>query len=521
MDTGAQGGTDTGDDSVGGGTGLTDSGQDTGATGSGTTDSYDSDGDERSTDTGRSSGGGSQTERVTSGVDAVTSGISNVVDNSIDAGQDAFRTVESNVNRVGDTLPGRTGEAFVAGATLAAVPEPTPVTEVSGAAIAGSAALVGGGVLASRALRNRDGSEVGVGERVRNELEIGQSRQDVSEVGVGGGVGSTTEVPPGRTGRMTSEVGLGSTTTVSELEVGEGDDQPTGPTINVAEQLGIGQQRGQQVGQQEEPFTIGRDTIEDVERTGELEEAERQRQIREELERRQEFVREDGTPGQINRDPVRFPADEAATGTAPGILEQVGSDFNPGRSDALATGVGAGATTPDFLGGDRVSDDVTGAGTDPASGAVTGIQNPYGDALGIGAQTEPTADTTTTTDTGGLTDSGTDTGTDTLTDTGSGVLTDTTTVEATTTAQGQAQAVTEATPQQFAQPEVTTFETQVTELNAPGTSLGQGSRRRPRRDEPDPENDEEANLLAFDTDTDAFGSGILSGSDAVDSLFDR
>lgn len=444
-------------------------------------------------------GGGGVTDRISSGIDAVTSGVGGAVSD-----------VQSGVNRVSDTLPGPTGKAFTAGVALAAVPEPTPVTETSGAAIAGGAALVGGGVLASRALRRRAG-EVGVGERVRNELEVGQSRQDVSEVGAGA-TQTTTEIEPGATGPSTTEVGLGSTTAGSEIDVGTGGDTGAGPTINVAQQLGIGEQSGQQIGQEEETFTIGRDTIEDVERTGDLEEAERQRQIREELERRQEFVREDGNTGQIQRDPVRFPADEAATGTAPGILEQVGSDFSPGEGEALGTAVGAGATTPDFLAGDRVSDDVTGVGTDPTSG--TGLKDPLASQTGAGTlgETGPT----TTTETGGVTDSATDTGTDSGTD----VLTDTTTVQASATAQPQAQAVTEATPQQFAQPEVTTFETQVSEPTQPGTSTGQGSRRRPRRDEPDLETDDDPFSATFGIDEDEFGSGILSGQQAAAETFE-
>lgn len=460
----------------------------------------------RNTSSGGSSGG--TTERVTARVNRSSGGVGGTVDTGVDAARDVFSDVQSGVGRVSDALPGRTGTAFTAGVGLAAVPEPTPVTEVSGAAIAGGAALVGGGILASRALRRRSG-EIGVGERTRSEVEVGQSRQDVTEVGVGGSQ-TTTEIEPGATGPSTTEIGIGATRGRPEVDISTGDSQTGGPSINVAQQLGIGQQSGQQIGREEETFTIGRNTIDDVERTDELEEEERMRQIRDQLERRQEFVRED-TPGRgLNRDPVRFPAEEAATGTTTGLGEQLEPDLDINPEGALATGVGAAGTTPDFFGGgERASDDVAGTGIEPSSGS--GLLPEAG--TGTGGASTFEADTTT--DVG----SGTGTGTGTGGDVGQEILTDTTTVTQTTTAQAQSQALGEATPQAFAQPTEAVFETQVVEPTGAGSGIGQGTPPRRPRDIPEAEGSDDSPTTVLDTSEDEFGSGILGGSVAAKSVF--
>lgn len=447
----------------------------------------------------RSSGGSADdgvSDTVNSAYDTAAGGVSSAVGG-----------VRSGVNRVSDTLPGRTGEAFALGAGVAAIPEPTPVTEVSGAAIAGGAALVGGGILASRALRNRRG-EIGIGERVTNELEPGRGRQDVSEVGVGGAAQSAPEVLPGSSGPSATEVGVGSRTGGAEVGV---------PDLTAAQLIGR-----QTTEEEEEEFTLDRESIDDVEQTSDLEEDEQMRQIREELERRQQFVREDSpTRGQPTRDPVRFPADEAATGTAVGLGEQLEPDLDAGAG-SLGVGTGAGGMAGDFVGGleDRrtqrgmgattdpglVSDDVLGTGTDPTSG------NEY--AIGI----EETS-IGNPADVGGETDVGTMTEVDSGTGTGTGELTATTLEESTLTGTQQVQALAQeqAAPVQdeFVQPEVTAYENIFAEPTLYENGFDDGDERRDRRGFPDFEGEGDSEPDRFGTDDDVFGSGIAS----VDDLF--
>ena len=100
------------------------------------------------------------------------------------------------------------------------------------------------------------------------------------------------------------------------------------------------------------------------------------------------------------------------------------------------------------------------------------------------------------------------------------ILRDTTTVEATAVAEGTAQPLTDATPQQFAQPELTTFEAQGAEATAPGTGTGSSSRRRRPREDPDGQRDDEAIRAVFGTQADDFDSGILSGQEAAAQSLD-
>jgi len=468
---------------------------------------------------GGSDDSGGVVERVRTGIDRVASGAGDVVSDTVDAGQNVAEPVTSSVDTVSDTLPGRTGEAFAAGAAVAAVPEPTPVTETTGAAIAGGAALVGGGVLASRALQER-GGELGVGERVTNELGVGQQNTDVSEIEPGSGV--TSEVGVGQVAPTATEVGLGSVTDVSELDVG---GTASDVAINAAQQVGIGEQVGQ-----EDSFTIGRDTIDDVEQTSDIDEQEQLTQIREELERRQEFARENGEQFRDpTRDPVRFPGDEAATGTAPGVIEQQVPDFSGGDATTLGTATGARGATDPFLGGSdfdtgSAGDDVTdptalantfGVGTDAGSDTGTGDGTLGGTETGGGTVTDPATGTTTAETTLTATQSATETAQLQA----SGLASETLT--ATQTATDTAQAQQSALESQLAEPTLTQVETQVVEPTDFGSPTAQADRDRPRREEPEPDPDDDPAAAVFGIDADAFGSGILSGSDAAASLFDR
>lgn len=401
--------------------------------------------------------------------------------------------VRSGVNSVSDTLPGGTGTAFAAGVGLAAVPEPTPATEVSGAAIAGGAALVGGGVLASRALRER-GGELGIGERVTNELDTGQSRRDVTEIGVSTGTSAEFEAP-------SSPEPVGTEIGVPQRAPGSSAGEV--PVARTGQQVGVGQQPAREIG--DERTTITRDDLEGFERTDELDEAERQRQIREELERRQEFVRDDSPTRDGTRDPVRFPADEAATGTAPGLAEQLEPDFDVGREPAFGTAFGAGSGTDRFVGGFE-TDEVAGGAGGFAGGAIdrTAI-----DTLGgqpTGTRPEPGRETGGGTDTTGVTDTGTDTG---------GVTDTETTTQLAAEAAVGSQTATPTQTDVFAEP--TAFEEVFVEPVEAGFGSGSGTptRDRPRRPVDEFERDDDA--IAFDTDVDddRFDTGFLSAEDAL------
>jgi len=542
------------------------------------------------------SGGGSSggvVDRVTSTVGDTVSGAGNVADSVGGTVTDTIDTVQGGVNRVEETLPGPTGTAFATGAAVAAVPEPTPVTETTGAAIAGGAALVGGGVLASRAIRNR-GSELGIGERVTSELGIGQQNQDVTEVGVGEQL--TSEVGVGETGPSTTEVGIGSTTSVSELDVGAGGSQAT---ISAAEQVGIGSPTGEasEVDSEDEQVEI-EDPIDD---TGEIARQtfeQKQYEVQEiygneqydsvpERERvenpgpfndardagisgagepetfgnREETFGErfnrliqDDDPGQVTRDPVRFPADEAATGTAPSLLEEQLPEFSDPGATSVGTATGVGGATDLILAGgdeqggdtgpDTIADEVTGAGIDPTTGDnpasgsdpfdASAIEDQLGGPIGGGELPADATGINTGNDTGSGSgndidnDTGSDTGNDTDNDTGpgseTGLGTEAVPVETTVTAtQPQVQ-----TTNQVTEPIENQLQSEFGQANdysgptTPGNPTGSGDppRRRPRPD-PKPDDSDAPQPLVFAQDSDSFGSGILSGAEAVDRLFGR
>ena len=437
-------------------------------------------------------GGGSpepEPDPVRSRVDQVTSGVGDVVDSGVSGAQDVVSDVAGGVDRVSDTLPGATGTAFAAGAGLAAVPEPTPATEISGGAIAGGAALVGGGILASRALRDR-GGEVGIGERVGNELEVGQSRQDVTEVEPGTRVGS--ELEPGATSPVPTEVGVGSTVSSSEVDV------PSGTDSGLDDVLGT---TGVQIGREEgvdDGTTITRDDL-----IGEQPDIDQPGPSIREQQRREDLTAPE-------RD---FPTGESAVigrQTASEIADSVQEPSVETTATGFGTGVGFGQGTDPFLGGGEFDDE-------PADGT---IERPVG---GTGvrpdALTGPTTEPDTPTDVGTGTEpiGGTGTGTDTGTEPVQEPLTASTVVSDVAGTQPQAEAV-EATPQAFASPELVAFESPTVEVTGPGSGLGSGQGRRPRDPEPDEENEEQPDPVGFGFDADQFGSGLLSGEAAADDV---
>jgi hypothetical protein len=442
--------------------------------------------------TGTGGGGGSpepEPDPVRSRVDQVTSGVGDVVDSGVSGAQNVVSDVAGGVDRVSDTLPGATGTAFAAGAGLAAVPEPTPATEISGGAIAGGAALVGGGILASRALRNR-GGELDVGERVRNELDVGESRRDVTEVEPG--ANRISELEPGTTSPVPTEVGVGSTVAGSEVTV------PTDSDTGLDDTFGA---TGVQIGREEgvdDGTTITRDDL-----IGEQPDIEQPGPSIREQQRREDLTAPE-------RD---FPTGESAVigrQTASEIADSVQEPRVETTATGFGIGVGFGQGTDPFLGGGEFDDE-------PAAGT---IERPVG---GTGvrpdALTGPTTEPDTPTDVGTGTEpiGGTGTGTDTGTEPVQEPLTASTVVSDVAGTQPQAEAL-EATPQAFASPELVAFESPTVEVTGPGSGLGSGQGRRPRDPDLDEEGEEEPDPVGFGFDADQFGSGLLSGEAAADDV---
>ena len=418
-------------------------------------------------------------------------------------------TVRERVSSTIDSVRDRPGGSVAAaGLGVAAIPEPTPATETAGLAVAGTALGVGAGIEAARQ------SEVSVPDSLRgtpSEIDAPTQPRFQSEIGVPAGDVTRTEIDrPTRSQRRQSEISVPADRSApSEVSV---------PTVDAAQQVGIGQERpGQR--REDEEFIIGRETIEDRERTSDLEEGERMRQIREELERRQEFVRDDGETFDETRDPVRFPADEGATGTAADLREQLRPDFDVTPEQSLGVGVGGSGLRDEFLAG--VEEDQRQTTTSQTRGGIG--QEPI--TPGFEPAQTPTAPETDT-DVGGTTDTGADTGVGA--DTGSATSeTTATAVEAslsigTQQSQALAQQQTDAVSDQFAQPEQTAFEQQFSEPTQVGQQTGQGRTQRDRPRVPFGDGDsEESDPFAFETDDETFGTGFLSGGEAVEDLFGR
>ena len=419
-----------------------------------------------------------------------------------------------------DGLDIDTRDATAAAAGAVAVPE--PVTSTAGAAVlAGAGAAAGLGAA-------RQQAEIDVPDDA-DELE----QAEISVPAERGLVDSEVSVPDRREDFATTELDVGTADTeVTEIET---PDTPTGRTGEIgvpsidAQQL-IGRE---EFVDEDDVTTIGDDTTvisrEDLEDTGPLVDIpaeEQQRQIREELERRQEFVREDIEPEIVDREPVRFPADEAATTTTEPVDE--GLDV---AEPSLATDVGSGRLGRDFPGAFD-PDDTT---------AQTPLDLPERSALDLETDVVPdrTRDVTprqvtpgTTADaiaSGALDASpdaatGLDARTDTLADTELGVDTGAMTQAATALDMAPAQTQVSQQVEQTAET-VNPVEDRFANITEPLTPqqpqppITPGGRP-PRIPLPDfGAGDDDADRFGVEADDDVFGTGILSGDEAFDELF--
>lgn len=259
-----------------------------------------------------------------------------------------------NESEGGDGLDISAKDAFALGAAGVVTPEPS--TTIGGGVIAGGAALaLGAGALSQR-----------------NEIDVpedGNGRATTTELDVGAGDADVVELEPGEAGQSVSELDVGANE-VEATEIGV-PDEPTGsttgevdvPTVEasgVLEQVSEGELDDEETGIVDQPdFVIDDNVIEDTGPTVEIPEDEQMRQIREELERRQEFVREDTDFTQVDREPVRTFGEEAAEPT----VEAEGFESTEAFDNAFESNFGS--FTDPFAG--------IGAGNDVEAGVEGGL----------------------------------------------------------------------------------------------------------------------------------------------------
>lgn len=225
------------------------------------------------------------------------------------------------------------------GLGAAGVVTPEPATSIGGGALAAGAALT----LGAAELRRRR----------RSEIEAPQNSEFVqSELDVGAGDVEASEIDPGEIAPASSEIDVGSGA-VEAVEV-EVPEQPADSAREVGipdvEAAGVLQQGQLEELEEEEDFrgtsdfVIDDSVIEDTGPTVEIPEDEQMRQIREELERRQEFVRDDIDDfAQVDRQPVRFPAQEANEPTVESGVEADGFEATqPSVGTATSTATRSG-----------------------------------------------------------------------------------------------------------------------------------------------------------------------------------
>src|SRR6056297_4321482 len=322
--------------------------------------------------------------------------------------------------------------------------------------------------------------------RQRGELGTPDSREPVfsNELGVGD-VNPTAELetPNSRQAATTGEFGTpDGTEPVTGAEMGVPDTPPTSTSGEVDIQAGGLQQARQRQRENDvledlrRDFELNEETIEDLERTGELPESERLPQIRDQLQRQQEeFVNPELFDPQ--RDPFVFPGGSGAVGTQPG------TESGTGLGEGVGTGFGTGTGT--------------GVGPGVFSGVDTG-SGVFGDTgLGLGDRT--------------------DTGIDTGLGQRQAQLQLPELLRATAPANQTAQTPA-ATSSVFETPTTTTGTPTTTVPTGPGTPT---PRRRPRRPDDDDDREDELLLFGIESQDDAFGSGILSGRAAARDLFGR
>lgn len=465
---------------------------------------------------------GTEDVDVTTNADARSEpdGSGGTIPDRIRSGVDSARSVGGDVQ---DRLPGRTGEAAALGAGIAAIPEPTPATEVAGGGLAVGATVVGGSILAADAARR---SEVGIGDVTPSELDPTRSRRGSSELGISDSSSRTSELEPASAGITGAEVSIsdptgrpevsipgGGTATGGETAPGTGDsvvpgefptagrDFPADPSqefvrdTDPSDLIGSGVDTATGV-------TIGTGTGETVERdpTGSVGTGTgtgTAGDIMDEVRRDIENPVERG-PGGAFRPERAFPTGSSAVvGAETGRLERaIERDIEIGGT-GFGTGVGVGPTPRDPIGGGLGDQQ---PGTEPGIGV--------GDIAGTGTGTEISTGPGTTTE----------------------PLETTLTRERALTgqqqAQAQAQAFGQTVAQQQAMAQPQAFENAfanptLSELGFGGGGGGSSSRDAPRPGFELEEADSDPTEIVTSFGDARFDSGILGGDQAFEDLFER
>jgi len=255
----------------------------------------------------------------------------------------------------------------------AGVVTPEPATSIGGGVIAGGAALALGASALSR----------------RNEIEAPEDNQFVtSEIDVGPNDADVVEIEPGDVGPATTEVDFAADgVEAAEIDTPEqrttdGEvDIPNVEASNLVEPMSEEELDDTDTIGDEPDFIIDDSVIEDTGPTVEIPEEEQMTQIREELQRRQEFVRDDvDDVTQVDREPVRFPGQSAE----PTVEADVEADTFEATDGAFDTAVDGQSGAGRFGGADPfdVTDTVTGTATDMDLGIGT-VEAPGLDSLGV------------------------------------------------------------------------------------------------------------------------------------------
>lgn len=240
--------------------------------------------------------------------------------------KEAASSAVDTATETGEELAGggTAGKVAAAGVGIAAIPEPTPITETTGAVIAGTA--IGGAVAYDAARRAEIGlPDLGVGGNTQ-QGEVPPSDPVVEE-----------EVPARES--PTGEVTVPPTAPDirgDEIQPAQGSQSeiavPTEETPTGAQAAGQ-QLIGEQTGQQQERTTITEEDLVDPEEI----ERERQRAFREQWQRYQEDLRDDSDIQQGGGF-REMPSDNALQP----LSEQVGTGAAVATGEGASTGVGTG-----------------------------------------------------------------------------------------------------------------------------------------------------------------------------------
>ena len=272
---------------------------------------------------------------------------------------DPVGTADDAVDSITESAGPAAGTAAAAGAVGVATPEPA-TTAAGGLLIAGAA---GAAALSNRAEIDAptkpedEVSELSIGEETfSTELDVGSGDTEASEI----------DAP-------------------TEPEAGGEIDAPTGPGQQSGEVEAPGiesqslvepeQRREEDTETDDGTIIIGEEDIEDTGPLVEIPEEEQMEQIRDQLERQQDFVRDETEPGEFDDSDAFDFVDEGATGEEPvdeDVVTEPGVDTGTDTGTGTATGPGSG---DDVFAPPAPPEDVTDQPTDTGTDVDAGVDN--------------------------------------------------------------------------------------------------------------------------------------------------